>query len=554
MSTYTEGKVDHEHNSSSSDVEKNKSYPVHEEINSIDESLTKPDPKNPFLDRKVAEHYRQVYEESQYECRGVFDPHFTWDPAEERKIVRKLDYRVALSACLMFCALQVDRGNIAQAVSDTLLQDLKLTTDDFNTGNTIFFVSFLFAELPSQLISKALGPDIFVPIQICLWSIVSLSQGWINNKASFYATRSLIGILEGGFIADLVLWLSYFYTSKELPIRLSWFWSTLSLVSIAASLAAFGILRLKGHLGLAGWRWLFIIEGIFTLLVGIASFYLMVPSAVQTKSRLHPKSWFTDREAKIVVNRVLRDDPSKGDMHNRQGLTPKMIWKSLIDYDLYPIYALGLFQYGPALVLETYQTINLRELGFSTLNTNLLTIPSSVISIIFLLLITWLSEKVNNRALLCLSLPIYAIPLMGVIAFWEGTMTNKWGTYTLITLMVGAPYIHAILVAWVSTNSNSIRSRSVASTVYNISVQIAAIYSKNVYRSDDAPIYRRGNMQVFAIAVAILPLIIIAKFYYIWRNNRRDKIWNAMSQEEQEDYINNTTDEGNKRLDFRFVH
>lgn len=90
--------------------------------------------KNPFSDPKVAEFYKDVYESCQYECRAVFDPHLEWTPAEERRIVRKLDFRVCAFACFAFFALQVDRGNLAQAVSDNLLSDLNLTTNNYNTG------------------------------------------------------------------------------------------------------------------------------------------------------------------------------------------------------------------------------------------------------------------------------------------------------------------------------------------------------------------------------------------------------------------------------------
>jgi hypothetical protein len=138
------------------------------------------DEKNPFSDPKVAEFYKRVYERCQYECRAAFDPELEWTPAEERRIVRKLDFRVCAFACFAFFALQVDRGNMAQAVSDNLLSDLNLTTNDYNTGmmgvsslhmvlyltligNTIFKVSFLLAEIPSQLISKKLGPDRWIP-------------------------------------------------------------------------------------------------------------------------------------------------------------------------------------------------------------------------------------------------------------------------------------------------------------------------------------------------------------------------------------------------------
>ena len=76
---------------------------------------------------------------------------------------------------------------------------------------------------------------------------------------------------------------------------------------------------MRGVAGWAGWRWLFLIEGAITLIVGLSSFFMMPASAVQTKAWYRPNGWFTDREVKIVVNRILRDDPSKGDMHNRQG-------------------------------------------------------------------------------------------------------------------------------------------------------------------------------------------------------------------------------------------
>ena len=509
---------------------------------------------NPFLDPKVAEYYRGLYEASKYECRAAFDPEFDWTPEEEKKLVRKLDYRVALTACIMFVSLQVDRGNLSQAVSDNFLTDLGLTTNNYNVGNTIFLVCFLLAEIPSQLISKRLGPDIFVPAQIVSWSIVAMTQGALSGKWSFYITRGLIGGLEGGFIADLVLWLTYFYKSKELPIRLSWFWTTLSLVQIVTALLAFAILRMRGVHGMAGWRWIFILEGLFTLLIGIASFYLMVPLAVQTRNKLHPKGWFTEREEKIVVNRVLRDDPSKGDMHNRQALSLRGIYKSLSDYDLWPIYAIGIIAYVPTGTVNTYLTLSLRHLGFSTLNTNLLTIPAAVIHIIMLLIPTWVSERINQKALLALIVPLWTIPLIGVLAFWKDSMKNPWGTWTVATLLIGGPYIHAICVAWVSRNSNSIRTRSVGSAVYNMMVQVGGIISANIYRKDDAPIYRRGNRTLFGIAIALVPVLLFAKAYYVFRNKQRQAKWNSFTAEEKEEYLKNTKDEGNKRLDFRFSH
>jgi hypothetical protein len=110
--------------------------------------------------------------------------------------------------------------------------------------------------------------------------------------------------------------------------------------------------------------------------IGIASFFLMPASAVQTKTWFRPNGWFSDRELSIVVNRILRDDPSKGDMHNRQAITPSRLLEALKDYDLWPLYILGLIVYIPQAPVISYITLVLKSTGFSTFNTNLLTIPS----------------------------------------------------------------------------------------------------------------------------------------------------------------------------------
>lgn len=95
----------------------------------------------------------------------------------------------------MFFALQLDRGNISQALSDNLLEDLDMTTNDYNTGQTIFYPTFLFAELPSQLISKKLGPDNWIPVQMVSWSLVSFTTAVKEfNKMHYLLTLALSGL------------------------------------------------------------------------------------------------------------------------------------------------------------------------------------------------------------------------------------------------------------------------------------------------------------------------------------------------------------------------
>ncbi|KAI9733104.1 MAG: hypothetical protein M1834_003651 [Cirrosporium novae-zelandiae] len=189
----------------------------------------------------------------------------------------------------------------AQALSDNFLKDMHMTRNDYNLGNTVFKLSFLCSELPSQLISKWMGPDRWIPTQMVLWSVVASAQFRLSGKSSFLVCRALLGILQGGFIPD----------------------------------------------------------GILTLIIGLLAFALMPPSPTQTANWIRgKKGWFTEREEVIMVNRVIREDPSKGGMHNRQPVTPKLLWQSLKDYDLWPIYIIGLtFQIPMSIATPTHSTL-----------------------------------------------------------------------------------------------------------------------------------------------------------------------------------------------------
>ncbi|KAJ4381287.1 hypothetical protein N0V86_003636 [Didymella sp. IMI 355093] len=459
----------------------------------------------------------------------------------------------------MFFALQLDRGNISQALSDNLLSDLGMTTNEYNYGQTIFYVCFLCAELPSQLISKKIGPDNWIPIQMVSWSLVASMQAFLTGKSSFYACRALLGLIEGGFIPDNILYLSYFYTGFELPARLSWFWVSYQSTQIISAFLAFGILRLGGRNGMEGWRWLFALEGMLTGLIGIASWFYLPPSPTQsaTTSKINPfrgeKGWFDEREEKIMVNRILRDDPSKGDMHNRQGLSPSMFWECLKDYHMWPIYLIGVSWTIPFNPVSSYLTLQLRSLGFGTFETNLLTIPAYVLFIVQLLFWTWVSEKVNDRFLVGLVSQIWALPLLIALECISPS-TSPWARWVLAIMIVGHPYVHAILVAITSRNAGTVRTRTVASAIYNMTVQAGSIISQNIYREDDKPLYRRGNKVLIAICAYNFALFIGAKIYYMMVNKKREAVWSSMSLENKETYLATTNNKGNKRLDFRFAH
>jgi len=138
---------------------------------------------------------------------------------------------------------------------------------------------------------------------------------------------------------------------------------------------------------------LFALEGMLTGLIGLSAWFYLPPSPTQsaTTSKINPfrgeKGWFSEQEEKIMVNRILRDDPSKGDMHNRQGLSLPMLWECLKDYHMWPIYLIGISWTIPVNPVSSYLTLQLRSLGFGTFETNLLTVRLACIAL-FLTILT----------------------------------------------------------------------------------------------------------------------------------------------------------------------
>ncbi|KAK6062554.1 transporter [Seiridium cupressi] len=520
---------------------------------------------------EIADQYRP---RDDWENIGRFDPSARWTWEEEFRLIRKMDFRIMSWCMVMFMAMELDRANLAQALSDTFLEDMHFDTNVYNLGNTVFAVCFLSGEFPSQLLNKWLGPDRWIPTQIILFSIVSASQFALSTKASFLACRAFLGFLQGGFIPEIVLYLSYWYKHHELTLRLSIFWTGMFIADILAAIIAYGLLHMGGIQGYAGWRWLFLIEGLITGSVGIMSYLLIPPGPTQTPSWFRGKNgWFTEREEIIMVNRLIRDDPSKSTMHNRQPVTLKLIWMSLKDVDLWfvvcplvlvvdvgtnhdrhrPLYIIGMCFNIPTLTPTQYLIPSLRALGFTTFESNLLTIPYLVVKIFFMLGLATLAEVTGQLAATASILQFWSLPFLIYLRVVDTTKVSKWLTWGMTSLLLAAPLGHPVQVGWVSRNANTVRSRTVGAALYNMFLHAGVITSSNVYRADDAPLYRRGNSVLIGIACLNLVLYALAKAYYVWRNRSKERKWQALTPEEKLVYLSEHQDLGNKKLDFRFA-
>ena len=130
---------------------------------------------------------------------------------------------------------------------------------------------------------------------------------------------------------------------------------------------------------------------------------------------------------------------------HRQAVTPRLLWEALKDYDMWPIYLLGFTWTLPQQTTTAYLTLILRSLNFDAFQTNLLTIPAYALFIVQLILWTWVSEKINNRYLIILFCQIYMLPLLISLETLPGGNAYIWQRYVLNLMLVGFPYVHAII-------------------------------------------------------------------------------------------------------------
>lgn len=164
-----------------------------------------------------------------------------------------------------------------------------------------------------------------------------------------------------------------------------------------------------------------------------------------------------------------------------------------------------------------------------------------------------LAEVTGQLAACATLFQFWCLPFLIYLRVVDTTQANKWLTWGMISLLLAAPLGHPVQVGWISRNANTVRSRAVGAALYNMFLQSGVIISSNIYRADDAPLYRRGNSILIGILSLNLVLYVLAKIYYVWRNRIRERKWSAMTSEEKLVYLADHQDAGNKRLDFRLA-
>jgi MFS transporter, ACS family, tartrate transporter len=296
----------------------------------------------------------------------------TIDPLEQR-IVAKASWRLIPFLCLCFMAAFLDRVNVSFAKL-TMLPDLGLSQTAYAAGAGIFFVGYFLFEVPSNLLLERLGARVWIARIMVTWGLLASAMTLVSGQWSFFALRFALGAAEAGFFPGVILYLTYWFPRAHRA-------RTVSLFMVAAVLSYVVGSPLSGWLmdhplvGMKGWQWLFLVEGVPPVVLGVVV-YFYLPNGPQSAR------WLTPAEMAWLASR-LDAERAEQERHGRLTLgqalrDPRVLLLSLV-YFLSVVGAYGLDFFSPTLLARAYPELSTSALGRIAAIPPLVTIPVMIL-------------------------------------------------------------------------------------------------------------------------------------------------------------------------------
>ncbi|KAJ5263714.1 hypothetical protein N7478_011319 [Penicillium angulare] len=312
--------------------------------------------------------------------------------AEQRKIIRKVDRRLLVLLGLMQAVSFLDRANISNAAVAGMTKALGLGIGArYSIVLLVFFAPYVVLQFPASIAVRNIGPRIFLSTIVFLWGIVMICFAFAQSWKSLIPLRMIIGALEAGCFPSQYYLISSWYSRYDLYKRTSIFYLIGVLGSALSGVLALGFSKMDGLAGYSGWRWIFIIEGIITCLIGLAGYIFMVDFPDQAH-----KTWgfLTEREGAYIIRRINRDRQDAGLDHFSfaKFLRPARdfkVWGFAMIFLCTTMQAYSIGYFLPV-ILET-------EMGFSSATTQGLSTPPYIIAMILMFFQGYISDKIHLR-------------------------------------------------------------------------------------------------------------------------------------------------------------
>ncbi|KAF5502178.1 putative transporter [Colletotrichum aenigma] len=473
---------------------------------------------------------------------------------DEKKILRKasafittMDIRLIPMLALLYLLSFLDRGNIGNAKIEGLQEDLGMTSDQYNWCLTVFFFTYAAFEVPSNLLLKKLRPSIWLPTIMVAWGTVMTLMGIVRNYHGLLVARIFLGVTEAGLFPGVAYYLTMWYCRHEIQLRQAMFFSAASIAGAFSGLLAFAISKMDGTGGLEGWRWIFILEGIVTVIVAVFAFWALhdFPETA---------TFLTEEERAFVVYRLKYQGQVQGKSDNRVQVAEadefqwKYVWDAFKDWqiwiNIFVYWGIVCPLYGISLFLPTI----IRNLNYTSSTAQLMTVPIYITAAILAVVVAYLSDRLGKRS------PFIVGFLCMMIVGFSMCISSSNPKVVYGGVFVAACAIYPAfpgVISWLSNNLSGSYKRS-AGMALQIGVgNLGGAMASNFYRQKDAPRYILGHgLELGFISVGIIAALVLI-FSYIRINKKRDR---QMAAGEDSRYTaEELSAQGDRAITFRYM-
>ncbi|CCC07603.1 hypothetical protein SMACR_08146 [Sordaria macrospora] len=409
------------------------------------------------------------------------------DPKAEAALLLKLDSVFVPIIMLVYLSCFLDRFNISNVKVAGMPEDIHATPAQFSTVVSVFYATYVAFEAPWAILLKRLTPRVMLTTLCVVWSLTTILSGFITNIGGLYAARLVLGMCEGGLIPGLNLYLTMVYKREEQAKRMSYLFVYTAIAGAFGGLLAYLILKMDGIGGQAGWRWVYFIEGIFSILIGLLVWFALP----------------NDPTEAYFLNEDENEEFSWEDI--RIALKDKKMWIS------------GAIQFCQDILLYGFSTFLpsiIQSMGHDSVEAQYLTIPVYITGGRFFMALAFLSDK------LCVRGPLVAFPnIFGILGYIliickTSNGVKFFGTFLCASAVYSGPGLNLTLL---NVNVAPHYRRAAAIGFQQTVGNTAGIVAGQIYREKP---YLLGN--AFSLGALVVAEFLIAGLWlYVRKCNRR---------------------------------
>lgn len=459
--------------------------------------------------------------------------------AQDRKLLWKLDLKLIPWLSFLYLISFLDRTNIGNAKIDGLQEDLNMTNGQYNACLTIFFISYALFEPLTNVLLKKMRPSIFLPIIMVLWGICMTTMGLVHNFSGMMAARWFLGVTEAGLFPGVNYYLSCWYKRSEFGIRAAIFFSAAALAGSFGGLLAAAIAKMDGIGGKRGWAWIFILEGLATIIVGIVS-YWMVHDFPDQATFLTP-----DDRARVI--RRLKADKQSSAEHEKFRM--QYFWASVKDWKTWAFAVIYMGCDGALYAFSLFLPSIINQLGYTSTKANLLSVPPYAVAAVVTVLIGWIADRTRQRGLCNILISIFGMLGFSMLLGSSSPAVQYVGTF------LGAIGIYPCIantISWASNNVEGVYKRGVTLGFVIGWGNLNGVVSSNIYRGQDKPRYSLGHGVVLAyLTIFLFGGSIATRFLLQMENRKRVKgerdVWAEGKSRQEIEML------GDRRPDFLYT-